>query len=47
VRSTPGVITGLVGMKTIDHVRENLAVARVPPAPMEDFLKLFEVDSSD
>ena len=47
VRSTPGVVTGLVGMKTIDHVRENLAVARVPPAPMEDFLKLFEVDSSD
>ena len=47
VRSTPGVVTGLVGMKSIDHVRENLAVARVPPAPMEDFLKLFEVDSSE
>ncbi len=46
VRSAPGIITALVGMKTIDHVRENLGVAGVAPAPIEDFLKLFEVDSS-
>lgn len=46
VRSTPGFISALVGMKSVAHVRENLAVGRVPPAPMEDFLKLFEVDSS-
>jgi aryl-alcohol dehydrogenase-like predicted oxidoreductase len=45
VRSTPGVTAALVGMKSRDHVRENLEIARVPPAPMEDFLKLFEVDS--
>ena len=47
VRSTPGFVSALVGMKSMVHVRENLAVGRVPPAPMEDFLKLFEVDSSE
>lgn len=47
VRSTPGLTSALVGMKSVEHVRENLAVGRVRPAPMEDFLKLFEVDSSD
>jgi len=31
-------------MKQLKHVEENLAVARIPPAPVEDFLKLFEVD---
>ena len=46
VRSTPGLTTALVGMKSVQHVRENLAVARVAPAPVEDFLKLFEVDES-
>ena len=33
VRSTPGVTTALVGMSAPAHVDENLAVARVPPAP--------------
>lgn len=47
VRSTPGLTSALVGMRSVDHVRENLAVARVPPARMEDFLKLFEVDSTE
>ncbi len=46
-RSTPGFTSALVGMKSVVHVRENLAVAGVPPARMEDFLKLFEVDSSE
>ncbi|MCW5892830.1 MAG: aldo/keto reductase [bacterium] len=32
-RSAPGVATALVGMKDLAHVRENLAVAAVPPAP--------------
>ncbi len=32
-RSTPGVTTALVGMSGPAHVRDNLAVARVPPAP--------------
>jgi aryl-alcohol dehydrogenase-like predicted oxidoreductase len=40
-RSTPGLTTALVGMSRAGHVEENLAVARVPPAPREDYLKLF------
>ncbi len=43
VRSTPGVAVALVGMKSQSHVQENLGTARIPPAPVEDFLKLFEV----
>ena len=43
-RSTPGLTTTLVGMKQTKHIEENLAVAKIPPTPMEDFLKLFEVD---
>ena len=42
VRSTPGVTTALVGMKQPDHVEENLATAQVPPAPWEQYSKLFE-----
>jgi aryl-alcohol dehydrogenase-like predicted oxidoreductase len=45
VRSTPGVTTALVGMKQIEHVNENLETAGVPPAPWEQYSKLFE--SSD
>jgi len=47
VRSTPGVTAALVGMKSSRHVRENLAVAQVAPASIEDFMKLFEVDASE
>jgi aryl-alcohol dehydrogenase-like predicted oxidoreductase len=43
-RSTPGLTTALVGMKSVEHVRENLETARVPPASVEAFLKLFEVE---
>ena len=28
VRSTPGVTTALVGMSSVEHVEENLAIAR-------------------
>lgn len=31
VRSTPGLGTALVGMKQVEHVRENLAVAKLAP----------------
>lgn len=41
VRSTPGIATALVGMSKAAHVEENLEVAKTPPAPMEDYLKLF------
>jgi aryl-alcohol dehydrogenase-like predicted oxidoreductase len=42
VRSTPGVGSALTGMKQVRHVEENLAVAKVPPAPLEQFMRLFE-----
>ncbi|MGE5219056.1 MAG: aldo/keto reductase [Chloroflexota bacterium] len=42
VRSTPGVTTALVGMKQAEHVEENLTTARIPPAPWEQYSKLFE-----
>jgi aryl-alcohol dehydrogenase-like predicted oxidoreductase len=41
VRSTPGVATALVGMSQRSHVEENLMLAKLPPAPLEDWLKLF------
>lgn len=40
-RSTPGVTTALVGMKSTAHVAQNLETAKVPPASFEQFRKLF------
>jgi len=40
-RSTPGITTALVGMSKLAHVEENLAVAKAPPAPEEEYRKLF------
>ena len=40
-RSTPGITTALVGMKSVEHVEHNLQTAKVPPATMEQFQKLF------
>lgn len=44
VRSTPGITTALVGMSRIAHVEENLKLAGVPRAPVEDFMKLFSAN---
>ena len=41
VRSTPGVGTALVGMKSVGHVDENAAVAAASPVPWEQFQRLF------
>ena len=41
VRSTPGVTTALVGMSSMAHVEENLAVAQLPPVLTTEYLKLF------
>jgi len=41
VRSAPGLGTALVGMKQEGHVLENLATARIPPTPLEQFGRLF------
>jgi aryl-alcohol dehydrogenase-like predicted oxidoreductase len=42
VRSTPGVTVALVGMKQIHHVEENLKLARISPAPWDQYVKLFQ-----
>jgi aryl-alcohol dehydrogenase-like predicted oxidoreductase len=41
VRSTPGIGTALVGMKTLAHVEENAGVATLPPMPWAEFRRLF------
>jgi aryl-alcohol dehydrogenase-like predicted oxidoreductase len=41
VRSTPGIGTSLVGMKTVAHVEENAAVGRVAPLGGEQITRLF------
>jgi aryl-alcohol dehydrogenase-like predicted oxidoreductase len=41
-RSTPGVTAALVGMREPEHVEENLALARVPPASPERIEALLE-----
>ena len=42
VRSLPGVATALTGMKTKDHVRENMATARVGPFGEAKLIQLFQ-----
>ncbi|MDP6084979.1 MAG: aldo/keto reductase [Nitrospinota bacterium] len=42
VRSTPGMTVALVGMRQTAHVDENLAVSGIPPAPIEDYERLFK-----
>ncbi len=41
-RSCPGVTSALVGMSRLEHVRANLTLVAVEPAPRDQFLKLFE-----
>ena len=41
VRSTPGVGTALVGMKSAEHVEQNTKVGALPPMGWEDFQRLF------
>jgi len=41
-RSVPGLTTALVGMSKVEHVKANLALVGVEPAPRDQFLKLFE-----
>jgi aryl-alcohol dehydrogenase-like predicted oxidoreductase len=41
VRSTPGIGTALVGMKSAAHVEENTRVATVPPQPWAEFQRFF------
>lgn len=41
VRSTPGVTTALIGMSQRSHVEENMMLAKIPPAPIDDYMKVF------
>jgi len=41
-RSVPSVTTALAGMSRVEHVRANLEVIGLEPAPRDQFLKLFE-----
>jgi aryl-alcohol dehydrogenase-like predicted oxidoreductase len=40
-RSTPGITTALVGMRSVAHVEHNLELTKVPPASFDQFQKLF------
>lgn len=40
-RSAPGVATALVGMKSVEHLKDNLGVAKVPPLAGGEFRKRF------
>lgn len=42
VRSTPGVTTALVGMKQLEHVKENLALANIETMKTQNFKGIFE-----
>jgi aryl-alcohol dehydrogenase-like predicted oxidoreductase len=44
-RSAPGLATALVGMSQKKHVQADLAVASRPPAPLEEWKKLFQSDA--
>ncbi len=41
VRSSPGVASALVGMRSRAHVEENLALAALPPASDDAYVRLF------
>jgi len=41
-RSAPGLASALVGMKSADHVRHNLALAARPPLSAAEFAALFQ-----
>jgi aryl-alcohol dehydrogenase-like predicted oxidoreductase len=45
VRSIPGVCASLVGMSRVEHVRENLAVAKVSPLPEDTLRALLKLES--
>ncbi|MFQ5998965.1 MAG: aldo/keto reductase, partial [Candidatus Bathyarchaeia archaeon] len=41
VRSTPGVLSALVGQKQPGHVADNMKTARMPPLSVEQFSDMF------
>lgn len=45
VRSTPNVTTALVGMSSVNHVEENMALTKIEPTAEETFSGLFTKDT--
>lgn len=41
-RSTPGITVALVGMSSAKHVDENAALSTIPPAPLEQYLSVYQ-----
>jgi len=41
VRSTPGIMTALIGMSRVEHVEENLKLVNVAPVGADNFAQLF------
>ena len=44
-RSTPGICTALAGMSSPAHVAENLGLQAFPPAPLDDYVRLFRQEA--
>jgi len=42
VRSTPGIATTIVGIKTVEHVFANLEVLDMPPLTNSQYAQFFE-----
>jgi len=40
IRSSPGVLSPLVGQKSPEHVSENLEIMKIPPIPEDEFVTL-------
>ena len=45
VRSTPGITCALVGMSSLEHVRENLGTASIAPMTLEQFSAILQGSS--
>jgi aryl-alcohol dehydrogenase-like predicted oxidoreductase len=41
VRSTPGITSALVGMSQIEHVKEDLSTASLPPLTLQEYRRIF------
>jgi aryl-alcohol dehydrogenase-like predicted oxidoreductase len=47
VRSTPGIMTTTVGMRALDHVRDNCELLSIAPASAETIASMFKWNAAD
>lgn len=47
IRSNPSLIAPLIGQKQIEHVRENIKIANIPPLTKEKFLEAMKIINMD